>query len=229
MTWSFLILLTLAQSFLLGGRPLSASDPLHEKDRVLLVVQQMEAVFQKIEDYRCDVEQIFYREGVPDEHYRFRFYFKKIKKIRVDFLQPYPELSLFYQGGDDRVTILPLRFLRLLKLRLSIDNPRVQTPAGQRLDQTDMGYFIDFVLTNLRKVPQREDEFEEGGGRIKFLLWAKDYIKGTSPEKYRVTVSTEYWLPVRIERYDMNGKLLEAISIEDYVINTPLEDQVFMP
>jgi outer membrane lipoprotein-sorting protein len=229
MTRSILTSFLLFQSLLLGVEALPASEFRHQNDRVLLVAQKMETAFKEVADYRCEVDQIFYQEGAADQHYRFRFYFKKEKKIRVDFIQPYPELSLFYQEGENYVTVMPLRFLRLLKLRLSVDNPKVQTPAGQRLNQTDMGYFIDFLLANLRRVPQKEDEFEEEEGRITFVLWAMDYIKATSLEKYRVTVSRQDWLPVRIERYDVNGRSLETISIEGYAINTGLEDQIFLP
>ena len=229
MTRPLLIFVILVPSLLVSVRPLPASDPSHERNRALRVAQKMEEAFRDVEDYRCEVEQVFFREGRVDQRFRFRFYFKKNKKIRVDFIQPYSELSLFYREGDDHVTVVPLRFLRLLKLRLSVGNPKVQTPAGQRLNQTDMGYFIDFVLTNLRKVHQKEDEFEEQEGRIKFMLWAMDYIGGKSLEKYRIIVSTQVWLPVRIERYDINGRPLETISIEGYAVNARLEDGMFLP
>ncbi len=61
------------------------------------------------------------------------------------------------------------------------------------------------------------------------MLWAMDYIRGKSLERYRVTISKQYWLPIRIERYDVKGTPLETISIENYAVNTHLSDQIFQP
>ena len=229
MVRTILIFAVLVQSSLLSVSSLLASELSLDNNRALLIAQKMEEAFKEVKDYRCEVEQIFYQEASADQHFRFKFYFKKNKKIRVDFDDPYPQMSLFYLEGEGRVTVVPLRFLPWLKFRLPLDDPRVQTPAGQRISQTDMGYFIDFLLMNLRKVPQKEDELEEDEGRVKFVLWAMDYIKGKSLEKYRITVSKQYWLPIRIERYDMNGKPLEAISIENYAVNSRIDDQIFQP
>jgi outer membrane lipoprotein-sorting protein len=229
MTRTILIFALLVQSFFLGAGSLLATEPSVDENRVFLIALKMQEAFKGVKDYHCDVEQIFYQEGSADQHFQFKFYFKKNKKIRVDFGAPYPQLSLFYLEGEDRITLVPLRFARWLRFRLSPDDPKIQTPAGQRINQTDMGYFIDFLIANLRNVPQKEDEFEEDGDRVKFLLWAMDYIKGKSLEKYRIIVSKQLWLPIRIERYDVKGTPLEAISIEHYAINTGLDDQIFLP
>jgi outer membrane lipoprotein-sorting protein len=64
---------------------------------------------------------------------------------------------------------------------------------------------------------------------VKFVVWAMDYIRGKSLEKYRITVSKPYWLPVRIERYDAKATPLEAVSIKGYAINSRMEDGIFVP
>jgi len=62
-----------------------------DEDRILAVAQHMEAAFKGVEDYSCEVEQIFYQNGAENQRYRFKFYFKKGKKIRVDFSHPHPD------------------------------------------------------------------------------------------------------------------------------------------
>jgi len=205
-----------------------ASEPSKE-NRILAVVEKMEAAFKEVKDYTCEVEQIFYKDGAEDQRYRFKFHFKREKKIRVDFSSPYPGLTLLFEGNNKEVTLIPFRLFSLLKLHYSLEDPRVRTPAGQRIDQTDMGYFIDFLFRNLRNVQQGEDEYQEEGEKIRFLLWALDYIGEKTPEKYRITLSKRNWLPVRIERYTLDGKPLEVSIIQDYTINTPLEDNLFVP
>lgn len=200
-----------------------------EENRILIVVQKMDSAFKTLEDYSCDAEQTFYKDGEKSEDYRFKFYFKKERKIRVDFSHPYSSLTIFYTEGDKEATVLPLRFLPAIRFRFSIDNPIIHTPAGQWINQTDMGYFINFLFKNLEQVKQKDDEFYEGKDQIRFWLWAMDYIEGKDLEKYHIFVSKRYWLPTRIERYDLGGKPIEVSIIQDYLINAHLSDKLFVP
>ena len=199
------------------------------EDRILDVARNMEAGFKKLEDYTCEVEQIFYQDGVENQRYLFKFYFKKEKKIRVDFSQPHPGLTVFYHDEDKEATVRPLRLLSSLKFRLSVDNPLMKTLTGQRINQTDMGYFINFMFKNLKSVEQRENEFREDDERVEFLFWALDYIEEKSPEKYRISISKKHWLPIRIERYTLEDRRLEVTDIRNYVLDAHLEDKFFIP
>jgi len=228
MSTSHFILLVLA-SFL-TSLPSSAYSSEHlEGKRVFDIVQKMESAVQGMDDYTCEVEQFFYQNGVEDQSYRFKFYFKRKKRIRVDFSHPYSSLTIFYHDGDKEATVIPFRFMPTLKFRLSIDNSLIKTQAGQRIDQTDMGYFFNFMSKNLKRVKQREDEFYEDGEQVTFSFWAKDYIEEKSDEKYRISISKKHWLPIRIERYSLEDRPLEKTEIKNYAINTQLKDKFFSP
>jgi len=200
-----------------------------DEDRILAVAQHMEAAFKEVEDYSCEVEQIFYQNGAENQRYRFKFYFKKPKKIRVDFSHPHPGLTVIYKDGETKATVIPFRSSPVFKFRLSVDNPMLKTLAGQRINQTDMGYFIDFVSKNLKKVEQKENTFHEHEQSVEFIFRAMDYIEERSLEKYRISISKKYWLPIRIERYSSEGELLEVSDIKNYVLNAHLEDKFFLP
>jgi outer membrane lipoprotein-sorting protein len=73
------------------------------------------------------------------------------------------------------------------------------------------------------------DEFYEDKDQIKFWLWGLDYIEGKDLEKYRIFISKQNWLPIRIERYLLEGKPLEVTAIQNYAINTGLNDKLFVP
>jgi outer membrane lipoprotein-sorting protein len=166
---------------------------------------------------------------VENQRYLFKFYFKKEKKIRVDFSQPHSGLTIFYHDEDKEVTVRPLRLLSSLKFRLSVDNPLMKTLTGQRINQTDMGYFINFMFKNLKSVEQGENEFREDDERVEFLFWALDYIEEKSPEKYRISISKKDWLPIHIERYNLGDRRLEVTDIRNYVLNAHLQDKFFLP
>ncbi len=61
------------------------------------------------------------------------------------------------------------------------------------------------------------------------LLWALDYVGDQSVEKYRISISKRHWLPIRIERYDLEDKPLEVSDIRNYVLNAHLEDAFWVP
>ena len=200
-----------------------------EENRVLDIVKKMESSLKTVEDYTCKVEQIFYQYGEENQRYRFKFYFKRRKKIRVDFSYPYSSLTILYKKGDKEATVLPFRSLPTLKFRFSINNPIILTPAGQRIDQTDMDFFIKFLLGNLERVNQQTEEFYEDNDQVKFWLRALDYIGGKDLERYRIFISKHNWLPLRIERYDSEGKPLEVTIFQNYVINSGLDEKLFVP
>jgi outer membrane lipoprotein-sorting protein len=200
-----------------------------DKNQIVTIIQKTASAIKEMEDYTCEVEQIFFQNGAEDQSYRFKFYFKRKKRIRVDFSHPYSSLTIFYGDGEKEATVVPFRSIPSLRFRFSIDNPMIKTLAGQRIDQTDMGYFIDFMSKNIQRVKQREDEFYEDGEQVTFLFWAKDYIEEKSNEKYRVSISKKHWLPIRIERYSLEGMPLEITDIKNYLINSHLEDKLFNP
>jgi outer membrane lipoprotein-sorting protein len=221
-----LALLSLASLFLLFENFEATAG---NEDRIFVVAQNMETAFNKLEDYTCEVEQIFYQNGVENQRYRFKFYFKKEKKIRVEFSQPHSGLTIFYRDEEKEATVMPLRSLSGLKFRLSVNNPLMKTLAGQRINQTDMGYFIKFMFKNLRSVEQKGNEFWEDNERVEFLFLAWDYVEEKSAEKYRISIAKKHWLPIRIERYNSEDRRLEVTDIKNYVLNARLQDSFFMP
>lgn len=199
------------------------------ENKVLHIAQKMTSAFQKMEDYTCEVEQIYHEEGIEGRYYRFKYYFKKGKKIRVEFSKPYPGTAVLYSQGSKEATVIPFKFFPALKFRISIQSSMIKTPTGQRIDQTDVGYFIDFLLQNLKKVKQNDDKFQEDREHVTFLLWALDYINGEKVEKYKIVISKKNWLPVLIERYDLDGNPVETAHIKNCVTNTYLDERLFDP
>jgi outer membrane lipoprotein-sorting protein len=199
------------------------------ENRVFEAAQKMENSYQQIKSYSSAVEQIYFANKEKDERYFFAYYFKKPNKIRVDFLHPHSGLSVFYRKGEEEALIRPFPSLPLLKFRVSIENSLLKTPTGQRLNQTDMEYFIGFLFRNLAAVPQKDHQFQEEKDQVCFLFWAKDYVQGGEPEKYRIFLSRRNWFPVRIERYSPQGAPIEFSTIQNYVFNRPLSNSLFSP
>ena len=177
-----------------------------QENRVLALAERMKAAFLTVEDYTCDVEQVYYdKKEEEDQRFRFKYFFKKGKKIRMDFSYPHTTLTLIYLNRKDYTTVIPLRALPALKFQFSLDSSIVKTPTGQKINQTDMEYFIKFIFRNLAEIKQQKKDFQEDQERVNFWFWARDYLKGKTLEKYRIFLSKENWFPVRIERYTLEG------------------------
>ncbi len=120
-----------AWAFLLGATvSLAPSLPAQEKNRVQEVAEKMKAVFQGVEDYSSEVEQIYFKNGAEKERYRFKYYFKKPHRIRVEFIAPHPGLIIFYQGGEKQATLRPFPSIPSLQFNLSIDSSILKTPPA---------------------------------------------------------------------------------------------------
>jgi outer membrane lipoprotein-sorting protein len=227
MAKGFAILLVSA-TMLLPVTGFRASAEVTGEHEILAVVRRMISEFEKADDFTCETEVTYYKGGEKDQQWRVKFFYTKEKQFRVDFSYPYKGMSVFYKGGDEELTVRPFGFFPALKFRLSIHDPIARTPSGQRIDQTDVGYFIRFIFNNRETIRQRRNEFHEEEERIAFSFWALDYIDGKHPEKYRVFVSKEIWFPLRVERYDREGGLLELIVFRNHAINSHLEDTLFL-
>ena len=219
-----------AWAFLLGATvSLAPSLPAQEKNRVQEVAGKMKAVFQGVEDYSSEVEQIYFKDGAEKERYRFKYYFKKPHRIRVEFIAPHPGADHFLSGGKKQAILRPFPSIPSLQFNLSIDSSILKTPTGQSINQTYMVFFIDFLFRNLAGVPQKDDQFEEQKEQVNFLFWGRDYVKGETPERYHIFISCQNWFPVRIERYSPAGYPKETSIIRNYVFNSHPVDTFFTP
>jgi outer membrane lipoprotein-sorting protein len=207
----------------------SGSSAAADRDRVLNILKEMKSQGQQIQDYSCEVEQVYFLNDEEKQRIYFTYSFKKGAGIRIDFSYPQAGVTVFYKRGEEKATILPARAWPGLKFRVSVQNPLLRTFTGQRIDQTDMGYFIDFLESSLMKGNQQNFDLVEGKEEVTFLLLARDYVEGKNPEKYRVTLSKAIWLPLHIERYSLEDIPIEKSILRNYILNAHPQDQFFTP
>lgn len=216
-------------SLILGVAVATLSSEHSNGDQILAIAQKMISIAEDVEDFMVEAEVIYYHKGEEDQRYRITFFYKKKGKIRVNFSRPYPGVTVFYKVGDQKLTVKPFKFLPIVKFRFSIDNRMVKTPSGQRIDQTDVQYFINFILKSIKWIQEKENEYYEEEERIEFMFCALDYLEGKIFEKYRVVVSKKNWFPIRIERYNLEGTPLEVMIFKNHIINPQLEEKFFRP
>jgi outer membrane lipoprotein-sorting protein len=214
--WMFIVLIFF---LFLGGYAQGSSPENSSGHQIVALAEKMISIVEEVEGFQCNTEIQYYREGKKYKVYRFAFYTNKSGEVRLRFLRPYPGVSVFYRKGDDKITVQPFRFLPIVKFRLSLTNPRVISPSGQRIDQGTMAYLIQFFYQNCELIRQRESQYSEKGNEIDCTYWARDYTgKGEDLNRYRLVVSKENWFPTRIERFDPEGGPIEGITFKEYEI-----------
>jgi hypothetical protein len=214
---------------LMVGTGMEFPPDLPDNDHVFRVIKKMVAEFDKIENLTCETEVRYYDQGELSDHYWIKFSCNQAGLIRVDFFHPYNGLIVFYLDGANRLTVKPFPSIPMIKVKFSIDNELVKTPSGQRIDQTDFRYFLKFIIINHQVIEQHEHSAKEDADKVILTFWAMDYITGKNLERYIFQVSKKNWLPIVIERYSKENKIIEYTTFKNYLINIRLADNFFTP
>jgi outer membrane lipoprotein-sorting protein len=203
--------------------------PVADGNGVLSVFQEMASQFEKVQSLTSDVNVLYFGyEGREITTYKLRYYYKKPNKFRVEFIGPFKGVTVFYRSGEDSLTVKPVSFLPG-SLRLSIDNSLVKTPSGQRIDQTDWRYFLQFIEKNADLIQNRDSTVTELGDQLLLSFFAMDHVESKDLEKYVILVSKETLLPLCVERFDLEERPIDITVFKKQVTNTNLEDEFFEP
>ena len=128
--------------------------------QVVAISEKILHVFEKLEDFRCDVEAQYYRRGKEHQLYRFTFWGERAGTTRIKFSRPYPGLTAIYKKGEHTVTVQPFSLLPFIKLTFSLYHSLVRSPSGQRMDQTGIEYLSQFFYNNIDIIQQHESSFQ---------------------------------------------------------------------
>ncbi len=75
--------------------------------------------------------------------------FKKPKWIRIEVVPPFPRMVLVYPDRQGKVLMRLPGLLPVFTFHLMLDDPLLETPSGQRIDQTDLGLLIKNIRHSL--------------------------------------------------------------------------------
>ena len=185
---------------------------------IVAAVQKMAATLGTVQEFRCEIDVHYYRDGKASKRFLFTLHAHAEGSVSLTFSRPYPGMKVLYHQGDDTLTIKPFRFLPIVFFSLSIHNPLVTSPSGQRIDHCTLEYLITFLRANGELITRRASEYSEDEGRVEFICWAKDYTNEKELNRYRLVVSKEHGLPVRVERYNEHNLPVEIINFKKYTI-----------
>ena len=187
--------------------------------------KKIEAAHIGITDYRCTLLSM---KGDGDKE-SMVYFFKKPKQIRMELISPHKGAILTHRSGEPLVYVSPFRWFRRLVISFRLDNPLVMSSNGHQVDESDMGSFIEMILMPavINGAASILDANSWSPDSYLINIDFKEETKGR-PHKFTVWIDKRLLLPVRIDSYYPDGRLMESVTFKDLTVNSGLSDDIFL-
>lgn len=180
--------------------------------------------YENVRSYQ--VTLISEHEGTEET---MRYFFKKPGFVKMEFVKPFRGAVLVYNPYTKKVKITPFGSIKFLNFHLDPDNKLIKSPAGHRIDKSDIGELLKSVgeLQKQGKTEILEDETVNGKAAIRLT------VKGEGKYTYDGIYIYELWferntlLPLKVSSFDVKGKPIEKVILDDLEINIVFPDKFF--
>src|SRR5208282_2445847 len=159
-----------------------------------------------------------------------RYYFKKPGYVRIEFVTPFKGAVLVYSPVTKRAKLWPFGYGRFPYVTVSPDNGLIQSSRGQRGDRSDVGVLYQNVKA-LQEHGRTEIIGMESAGGQQALHIAVEGDGGFSVgsiSRYQLWLDQTTGFPIKGSSYDVGGRLIEIVEMEDLKITAELSDDLFI-
>jgi outer membrane lipoprotein-sorting protein len=191
------------------------------------IIRNMEKAWAGIDDYRTRVEVTTFADDGSGSVEKFLYSFKKPDRIRLDFEEPHPGLTVIYPDENGKVFVRPSGLARLFTFHLSPESRLLAVSPGQRIDQTDMGRLIRNIARSLTEGRLGRATISEEGGVISIRVLAADHFLAGKATLYRFLIDGKVWLPKGVEEATPSGKMRRIVTFRDLKTNVGIPDDFF--
>ena len=191
------------------------------------IIRNMETAYGKVEDYRMGVEVTTFSEDGSTSIEKFLYSFKKPNRIRLDFQEPHPGMTVIYPDEEGKVFVRLPGLLRLFPFHLSVQSRFLADPSGQRIDQTDMGRLIRNIAHSLTDSRLGPMHVTEEGGTIRVRVLAADHFLPGVVTLYHFFIDSRLWLPKGVEEATPAGKKKRVVAFLNVRTNVGIPDDFF--
>ena len=155
-------------------------------------------------------------------------YYYKAAYIRMEFLKPLPGLILTYNPIKKEVRVRPFRFINHV-VTLSPDNDIIQSSAGHKVDESDIGSLLGIVakLQSKGKTFIMGDESLSGRQTVLVRVTGITDFTICCIHQYDLWLDKMTYLPLKIVSYDLREEIIEDILMDDLEIDLDLPDNLF--
>lgn len=156
-----------------------------------------------------------------------RYYYKSAY-IRMEFIKPLPGVILTYNPIKKEVRIRPFRFINHV-VTLSPDNDMIQSSAGHKVDESDIGSLLAIVakLQANGKTYIRRDESLSGRQTVMVSVTGIEDFAICDIHQYDLWLDKMTYLPLKIISYNLREEVIEEVLMDDLEIDVDLPDNLF--
>ena len=147
----------------------------------------------------------------------------------MDFIQPHKGAALVYNPKTDNVRLRPFGIFEPFVLTLKPQNKLITSAKGHTVDHSDIGSLLQNVYLLYQKGTAVLIGEEQINGRDCIVL----QIMGNKEEtvenlhRYDLWMDKELYLPVKVKSFDVDGRLVEHVLINDLKVNVQFPSLFF--
>ena len=160
-----------------------------------------------------------------------QYSFKKPGFVRMDFVKPHKGAVLVYDPAANRVRLQPFGISKAFALSLSPDSRLVKSPSGHQVNESDIGALLRRVLLLQKQGLATVQGEELVGGKATVLvnIVGKDGFSLDATHSFLLNLDAATLLPLQVRTYDVAGKLLEKVLMDDLETDVHFDDHFFTP
>ena len=181
-------------------------------------------VYQTLSAYRVSLHATH-----GDKAEIIRYFFKKPGYVRMEFTAPLSGAVLIYSPITRQARLWPFGHRRFPSMSLSPDNPLIQSPAGQRVDRSDIGALYRHVRSVLEHGHGEVIGVEEIDDRPVWHLQvstAAGFSLGPVT-RYELWLDEARALPLLVRSYGKDHGVIEAVGMSDWQIDPVIPENLF--
>lgn len=191
------------------------------------ILKQMEAAYDEVNDYQAEVEVMLFEKDGSIKSEKSLYTFKKPKWIRIELLPPSPGIVLVYPDPNGKALMKPQGVLSVLTFHLSLDDLLLQSPSGQRMNQTDLGLLIKNIRHSVTDQRRGPVSLSEDKDTFQIQVLADDHFRRGVETSYQYLISKELRLPVEVGAATANGVQEGKIIFRNLRTNIDVADELF--
>ena len=171
--------------------------------------------------------QVTLRSKSHNSFEEIRYYYKSAY-IRMEFIKPLNGAVLTYNPIKKEVRLRPFSFTDHV-FTLRPDNDIIQSSAGHKVDQSDIGSLLGIVakLQSNGKTYTMGDESLSGRQTVLVKVTGIEDFTICGIHQYDLWLDKMTYLPLKIISYDLLEGVIEEVLMDDLEIDLDLPDDLF--
>ncbi len=191
----------------------------------LQYLRDAENAYSKIQSYHCKATNVVMKYGLlgPKRYFNLvRYSFEKPNHVRMEWIAPgllKGQVAVY----REKALIVKMRFMPFA-IAMDPDGFLAQDPAGNRIHKTHIGYLLETLMAAI--TPETKITLADGA---KFQSAEKGIpvVVENNQGKVIVFLDPQLKIPIAMEFYGPDGRLQQACTFEDLVLNVKFGPKEF--